>query len=303
MRYKPKNVCIDNWAELSGFQESLPSGKKWIFRGLPKESYSLQTSLERALVRFGVTFSEAARLEKSLVHKFQRHAQQYAIDLPADNDLMTWLTLMQHYGSPTRLQDWTYSFFVALYFAVEKPEGRDRSAVWCLDGAWCADQYKAILKANDKTSLRRLDDDPFIETTETFRKVIDRSKPMLNVYPGNAFRLNERLIIQQGFFLVPCDISRSFEDNLDALLGHDRRYQEHFLKISIDGDVELRKEILTHLYTMNITRATLFPGLQGFAESLQTLIASPNALLSEHAKEWARGIFRRRHSRSPGRPT
>lgn len=286
---KPRTIRIHNWrALLAHYNWFQRSGKKWIFRGLPKAAYALETSLERALRDFGVKkFSDAAAFEKSLMHQFRRQTQKYAVDLPPDREAMTWLTLMQHYGTPTRLQDWTYSFFVAVYFAVERAETGASSAVWCIDATWCADQYDAILGTIDGASLKLLKDvDPYIRSAGTFDKVIDRNRPMLNVYPGNAFDLNERLIIQQGFFLVPCHIGRSFEDNLDALLDRDPRYQDHFVKVIIDSNVDLRKGILTNLYRMNITRATLFPGLQGFAESLRTQIASPSVLLNRHAGKW-----------------
>jgi hypothetical protein len=284
MRNEPQKAAIHDWKELlAQYDQFQAPGMKWIFRGLPKACYPLSTSLERALEAFGINLSEAATFEKSLMHLFRRQAQKYIIDLPPEKEFFTWLTLMQHYGTPTRLQDWTYSFFVAVFFAVERSKG-DPSAVWCLDANWCAEQYHAILKAIDEPSNERLQkEDPYIREKRTFEDAIAREEPMLNVYPGNAFGLNERLIIQQGFFLVPCDVSQSFEDNLDALLGNDADYLKHFLKIEIDSDVELRTQILTHLYRMNITRATLFPGLQGFAESLRTLIASRNVLLSEHA--------------------
>jgi hypothetical protein len=50
------------------------------------------------------------------------------------------------------------------------------------------------------------------------------------------------------------------------------------VKIDVVDDPNFRLDILQRLYRMNMNRATLFPGLVGFAESLRTLLAFPKIL-------------------------
>ena len=50
--------------------------------------------------------------------------------------------------------------------------------------------------------------------------------------------------------------------------------------------VGARKEILTELCRMNITRASLFPGVDGLAQSLRTRVASPAIGWSPHREKW-----------------
>src|SRR5262249_13974079 len=82
------------------------------------------------------------------------------------------------------------------------------------------------------------------------------------IAPANPFRLNERLTIQKGLFLCAGDVSITFMDNLSAFNPND----DCLKKLIIPK--KLHAEFIETLSYMNVDRATLFPGLDGFAASL-----------------------------------
>jgi hypothetical protein len=100
---------VGDWTRLVRWQrkfEKDPIGT-WIFRG-EKSGGRLRTSLEKAFHANRVPKDKKAQVEKGLVREFKRHAHRllrYAP--PADYDTLEWLALMQHYGAPTRMLDWT----------------------------------------------------------------------------------------------------------------------------------------------------------------------------------------------------
>ena len=76
--------------------------------------------------------------ERNLANRFRSLAAIRYSSAPGYDASSGWLSLMQHYGLPTRMLDWTRSPLVAAYFALEKylPEGdaadHDDVVIWVL---------------------------------------------------------------------------------------------------------------------------------------------------------------------------
>jgi hypothetical protein len=245
---------------------------KWLFRGQQENRWGLQTTLERTVLRFGHPLTRAPIIEKGLTRRFIRQSHHYSLNVPDRDNILEWLGLMRHYGAPTRILDWTESFFVALYFAIENADGA--AAIWALDRTAVDSAVLRLLPSD--TCKRCIDENGYIDSRQCFNEVFDRSPPTALVLPVSPFRLNERLVIQQGIFLCPGDVSLTFEENLAAVLPSPPH--NALLQFVIGDSIDLRTKILWQLQHMNMNSATLFPGLDGFARSLATLVALPDII-------------------------
>ena len=278
-------TCIGNWDHLLKQEKELRAGE-WLFRGMQCAEWKLETSLERACkTYYKEDLSKAAYLENILTREFRRRYHNHRVGIP-DPVGIEWLSLMQHYGAPTRLLDFTYSFFIAAYFAMEKSCEKKPSeescfhAIWAVRNNWVAQEGIELLKQRNTIDVRYLENEQnerqwklqksFFESLLNLqvRSPEERIEHSNNnpscVFPVNAMRLNERSTIQQGVFLCAGNVTKSFEENLKSLNGFDK--PENLVKLVIPH--ELRLEALERLHSMNINKASLFPGLGGFAESL-----------------------------------
>jgi hypothetical protein len=287
---------VRTWRELTALQNWLERRRvQWLFRGQGTYAWGLQTSLERAVKNLAPKGVSRLVIEGALLRRFQRQAHHYLADVPASTSWLEWLALMQHFGAPTRLQDWTYSFFVAVHFALE--EGQPSAALWILDSDWATERAQELLTP---TTWNVVKQDINISRPTTFRAVFARTgrARVRFVMPVNPFRLNQRLAIQQGAFLCPGDVTTSLEANLREMLPATRRRLGVIIKVRLAFTREVRREVVRRLLRMNVTRTSLFPGLDGFAQSLSGSLVIPRTIVADPkwpTEEPLRKVHRRTH--------
>jgi len=273
-----KSKSLVSWKGLlREFNRNSDRWEGWLFRGQilekrDRRSPVVRTSLERSMERFGVSLREARGLEYRLLRDFKRRCHLVSTYLPADQNKIEWLALFRHYGGPCRLSDWTYSFWAAVYFALDranviKPD-KDVCEVWALNAKSC--QKKAEQRFPSVTKKLK---DYGSNSREEGDALFRIKKPGL--WSMNSFRLNERLAVQQGAFLIPTDVTRTFMDNLRAVAP--RKISDDFLAIyRLSLNIEQMMECLKGLHRMNLTRASLFPGVDGLAQSLENAVGMPH---------------------------
>jgi hypothetical protein len=263
-----KNKIIYSWRDLQDLYESLNAqpDRQWLFRGQRVYDWNLASSLERACRRFDHHLEDMAIWERWLLSEFKRHAHRYLGHLPTDNDTLRWLALMQHHGAPTRLLDFSYSFYVGVYFAIECANPGDHCALWVVDGKWCWTRAKEKLATDLVNNIEH--DLTRGKTPDLQTEVLNQQIPL--VVPDNSFFLDERLAVQQGVFLVPLDRTKPFMENLRT--DH-KEGEGHICKYEICCTLEFFKDAQLQLRRMNVTRGSLFPDLDGFSHGLHTRIA------------------------------
>jgi hypothetical protein len=161
------------------------SRKTWIFRGHQRVSYKLEPSIERSTKGKNVPW---VALESMIMDEFRAKARMHmdVTTYPPDEKL-NWLAAMQHFGIPTRLLDFTYSPYVALYFALrncpEEPQS-EPAAVWAIDG-------EAILATAEQVS-RKAD----LEEREHVEHTTGQRQPRARISLDPRFLMDERDVLR-----------------------------------------------------------------------------------------------------------
>jgi hypothetical protein len=235
------------------------------YRGQCRAEWGLLPSLFRIRDTYDEILEE--RLEDEIREEFIVRAPAFSDFRPTGDDDWGWYFLMQHYGAPTRLLDWTDGALLALYFAVKSNPGNFDAAVWVLDPYSLNERAVDIdevmppsadgLSKEDKKTLRRWLPGRF---PRTVRKRDIPAKPIA-VFPTHIAR---RISTQRSCFTV----------HGSDLLGLDRLKNTRLpiLRKLVIPSFHVQ-EIKQELILAGIDESTIFPDLDGLGRAIASAYA------------------------------
>lgn len=253
---------ITSLSEYMGFVEQ-QSDTRW-YRGCGDESYELIPSLYRHPEVQDV--SSLLNTEVDILKRFKQRSIPYiGTDIKTDlrgSDNLSILFVMQHFGIPTRLLDWTENPYIGLYFSLsdaeyEKtlggPEYKKNAAIWVLDP----------VKWNEKSL--NVDPPPGI---------ISPPHDYLNGHmPGNTTKLDPialygiynspRIVAQKGVFTL---FGKS-KIPMEQCYVENNYPQDCLIKIVIE--TKRIKDMIDGLIRIGITDSVIFPDLTGLSKEIK----------------------------------
>jgi hypothetical protein len=191
--------------------------------------------------------------ESNLLTRFKQSAALLVDKSPKDD--FDWLFLMQHYGVPTRLLDWTESPLTALYFAIDDIAFDEiDSALWVLKPIEL--NKIAKISSDEKNYIPSFDDEYLqnydVSKMNSIRKVA--FSPVATI----ATRNNPRIQAQLGVFTIHHLDKKPIEDfcNNNEVFKY---------KIPSAAKLNLRKE----LDLLSVNKFSLFPEIASIGELLK----------------------------------
>jgi hypothetical protein len=193
--------------------------------------------------------------ETMLNKRFRQNALALLPDGSRIDSDWSWLLLMQHYGVPTRLLDWSENPLAGLFFATVSMRGRmtkgTDGCVWVLDPVALKSEANIPASGND---IPTLDVDDLLLADYAPAEVAKASGYVRPPIAVLAMRMFPRLVAQSGVF---------------TLIHRDRtpieqiRRRKYVGRIVVPGTAKQR--IAKQLSDMGVTRLSLFPELESVA--------------------------------------
>jgi hypothetical protein len=281
---------IENWYDFTKLIDVIETRHErqqhhFFYRGQVNKGWGLEPSLFRELREKKGNLQRCFEIERDAKKEFasQLHLYMDPSALPDSDDWLEWWTLMQHYGAPTRLLDWTASPYVAAYFAIESGEDTD-GLIWVLNdwalGDRMCEQYSADWGEWGRSPRPPNNWSKVAKSFDSKRFFDKTAGPQLFFLQPN--RRSPRVVAQQGWLSTSLNLFGDCETTIATLYENHRNDPKNHVewdsktreywkywnsKIVIPKEV--KREFLRRLQTMNITASALFPGIDGLGRSVR----------------------------------
>lgn len=225
-------------------------GDEFLWRGQSKAAWRLESTIYRFFESQSVSPADRRDRENQAEEFFRNYlstAPDVRIDLAHRSQI---LMLMQHYGCPTRMLDWSKSPFVASYFAVQ-----DQAKVGALF-ALNLTKYQSLVA--EKIVLDDYDGGALTVIPKRVFGHLERDGITFPI-PLIPDPVTDREFEQQTAFLVDMQLEKSLET---CFFGEISDYLWKF-----EFDRVARPSITRDLLAMNIDGRHMFQGLDGVALS------------------------------------
>ena len=214
---------------------------QWWWRGQEESGWSLKPKVFRN--------ENFMNNEKDRLLRFKKRAGIRHSSVPNQDQEIEWLFLMQHYGLPTRLLDWTESPLIACFFAVREIENTNGGEIIALQ------PYKLNIKTINKKALLMPEDSVSLELINNAYTGKQDDQRVIAIRP---FEVDIRQMVQLSEFTI---------HGSDNALEEDDEGTDAFLyRISISG--KYKPKILEELKQLGIRESIIFPDLDHLTKEI-----------------------------------
>jgi hypothetical protein len=250
-----------SWEEYRDFLISCRNkvlSNNYFFRGHANNSWELVSTLERIRPDLKNNFASPwyRGAEKHTIERYSNAVNIFNGKIDNNSNIIEKLSIMQHYGAATRLLDFTFSPFVATFFALAETEYWEKTkCIWAIPYNVINDKNKSELDINDLDKLYKKYNELDIAD--------ENGTDIIGISSYNN-KLTERQFHQQGAFLYSMSNKHTIWNLLPNYFGDE---VTDLLKLNFKiNDRNDFGHAINDFRSMGLTYSSLFPDLDGYGK-------------------------------------